>query len=115
MEGPVKTDVIHTLTGMTVLAVPGVNALTQLQKALEVLREEGVRKIKPAFDMDMAPTSTSQTATVASLRFSARWASTSGPTSGTNSTRARMTSSGKVATIFTIPNKAQARKGGDEV
>ena len=53
-EGPMKADVIHTLTGMTVLAVPGVNALTQLQKALEVLREEGVKEIKTAFDMDMA-------------------------------------------------------------
>ena len=44
-EGPMKADVIHTLTGDTVLAVPGVNALTQLQKALEVLREEGVKEI----------------------------------------------------------------------
>ncbi len=49
-----KTDVIHTLTGATVLAVPGVNALTQLQKALEALRKEGVEEIKTAFDTDLA-------------------------------------------------------------
>ena len=52
-EGPMKADVIHTLTGDTVLAVPGVNALTQLEKALEVLRAQGVEEIKTAFDMDM--------------------------------------------------------------
>jgi hypothetical protein len=49
-----KADVIHTLTGATVLAVPGVNALTQLQKALEALRRECVEEIKTVFDMDLA-------------------------------------------------------------
>ena len=29
-EGPMKADVIHALTGQTVLAVPGVNSLAQL-------------------------------------------------------------------------------------
>lgn len=33
-EGPMKADVINTLTGMTVLAVPGINALTQLELTL---------------------------------------------------------------------------------
>lgn len=51
-EGPMKADVIHALSGMTVLAVPGVNALTQLQSALMQLREEGLQEIKTAFDMD---------------------------------------------------------------
>ena len=37
-EGPMKADVIHSLTGMTVLAVPGVNALTQLELTLADLR-----------------------------------------------------------------------------
>lgn len=53
-EGPMKADVIHALTGMTVLAVPGVNSLTQLQMALENLRNEGLLEIKTAFDMDFA-------------------------------------------------------------
>lgn len=53
-EGPMKADVIHALTGMTVLAVPGVNALTQLEIALKGLREEGLEEIKTAFDMDFA-------------------------------------------------------------
>jgi hypothetical protein len=51
-EGPMKADVIYALTGMTVLAVPGVNTLTQLRITLEVLRSEGVVRIKTAFDMD---------------------------------------------------------------
>lgn len=53
-EGPMKADVIHALTGLTVLAVPGVNALTQLEIALKQLRERGLQKIMTAFDMDMA-------------------------------------------------------------
>lgn len=52
-EGPMKADVIHALTGITVLAVPGVNALAQLQKTLEQMQAEGLREIKTAFDMDL--------------------------------------------------------------
>lgn len=49
-----KADVINALTGMTVLAVPGVNALTQLELTLTELRHEGLVEIKTAFDMDFA-------------------------------------------------------------
>jgi len=52
IEGPLKADVVHQLTGKTVLAVPGVNALTHLEKTLLSLRELGVRHIMSAFDMD---------------------------------------------------------------
>jgi hypothetical protein len=52
IEGPLKADVVHHLTGHTVLAVPGVNALTHLEKALLALREFGVSYIMTAFDMD---------------------------------------------------------------
>ena len=51
-EGPMKADVIHALSGLTVLAVPGVNALQRLEETLTVLRGQGVREIKTAFDMD---------------------------------------------------------------
>lgn len=51
-EGPMKADVISALTGLTVLAVPGVNSLTQLEAALTELRSEGLVEIKTAFDMD---------------------------------------------------------------
>ena len=51
-EGPMKADVIHFLTGQTVLAVPGVNSLTQLRKALSDVRELGTDHIMTAFDMD---------------------------------------------------------------
>lgn len=53
-EGPMKADVINALTGLTVLAVPGVNTLTQLELTLTELRSEGLVEIKTAFDMDFA-------------------------------------------------------------
>jgi len=52
IEGPLKADVVHQLTGQTVLAVPGVNALTHLENTLLTLRKLGVRHIMTAFDMD---------------------------------------------------------------
>ena len=51
-EGPMKADVINALTGLTVLAVPGVNTLTQLESTLTELRSDGLVEIKTAFDMD---------------------------------------------------------------
>lgn len=51
-EGPMKADVIHALTGKTVIAVPGVNALTKLREALDELKTLGLHEIKTAFDMD---------------------------------------------------------------
>ena len=53
-EGPMKADVIHALTGLTVLAVPGVNTLTQLRLTLEELQATGLTTIKTAFDMDFS-------------------------------------------------------------
>ena len=47
-----KADVINALTGLTVLAVPGVNALTKLEEALSQLRQAGLQEVKTAFDMD---------------------------------------------------------------
>ena len=51
-EGPMKADVIHFLTGQTVLAVAGVNSLSQLGPVLEELRAAGMEQIMTAFDMD---------------------------------------------------------------
>ncbi len=51
-EGPMKADIIHKLSGDTVLAVPGVHSLKHLSVTLEQLRDQGVVKIKTAFDMD---------------------------------------------------------------
>ena len=51
-EGPLKADVVHCLTGQTVLAVPGVNALRHLEAALVELVGLGVRQVMTAFDMD---------------------------------------------------------------
>ncbi len=51
-EGPMKADVIHHLTGETVIAVPGVNSLTRLEASLQIIIKLGVRHIMTAFDMD---------------------------------------------------------------
>ena len=52
-EGPLKADVVHALTGLTVISVPGVNTLSHLRTTLEILKRRGLCEIKTAFDMDM--------------------------------------------------------------
>lgn len=51
-EGPMKADVIHHLTGSTVIAVPGVNSLNHLESALLFAKANGTTKVMTAFDMD---------------------------------------------------------------
>lgn len=53
-EGPMKADIINALSGLTVLAVPGVNSLTHLKEVLAELKVKGVTKIQTAFDMDFS-------------------------------------------------------------
>ena len=43
---------IHCLTGLTVVAVPGVNSLKHLETTLEGLIETGTKRVMTAFDMD---------------------------------------------------------------
>ena len=52
IEGPLKADIVHFLTGQSVLAVPGVNSLKHLEGTLTALIELGVRQVMTAFDMD---------------------------------------------------------------
>ena len=52
IEGPLKADIVHELTGQTVVAVAGVNDLTHLEETLREFRALGVQKIMTAFDMD---------------------------------------------------------------
>ena len=51
-EGPMKCDIINYLTGLTVIAVPGVNSLTHLREVLEYVKQQGTTRIMTAFDMD---------------------------------------------------------------
>ena len=51
-EGPLKADVIHYITGQTVIAVPGVNSLKHLKETLEYLQSQGTTKVMTCFDMD---------------------------------------------------------------
>ena len=48
-----SADVVHVLTGLTVISVPGVNTLSHLRNTLEILKSRGLCEIKTAFDMDM--------------------------------------------------------------
>ena len=50
--GPLKADVIHHITGKTVIAVPGVNSLKHLKEILEYVQSQGATKIMTCFDMD---------------------------------------------------------------
>lgn len=47
-----KADIVHYLTGETVLAVPGVTALHHLEETLLELIPLGVRHVMTCFDMD---------------------------------------------------------------
>ena len=49
----IEADVIHTLTGLTVISVPGVNTLSHLKATLEEMKSRGLKEVKTAFDMDM--------------------------------------------------------------
>lgn len=51
-EGPMKADIIHSITGLTVIAVPGVNSLTHLEEVLRYVQLRGTKRIMTAFDMD---------------------------------------------------------------
>lgn len=51
-EGALKADIVHALTGRTVIAVAGVNALNHLEPVLHELHSHGTEKIMTAFDMD---------------------------------------------------------------
>ena len=51
-EGAMKADLVHNITGRAYIAVPGVNALPQLEAELKKLRRIGVRRIINAYDMD---------------------------------------------------------------
>ena len=51
-EGPLKADVIHYITGQSVIAVPGVNSLKHLKETLEYLQSQGTTKVMTCFDMD---------------------------------------------------------------
>ena len=47
-----KCDIINYLTGLTVIAVPGVNSLSHLRETLEYVKRQGTTRIMTAFDMD---------------------------------------------------------------
>lgn len=47
-----KADVIYALSGLTTLAVPGVNGLGHLRETLLQMKSLGLQDIKTAFDMD---------------------------------------------------------------
>lgn len=52
-EGGMKGDIIHSISGMTVIGMPGVNALEFTRPVLTNLKEIGTQRIMTVFDMDM--------------------------------------------------------------
>lgn len=52
-EGPLKANVIHALSGLTVIAVPGVNSIHYLGPVLDYFKSNGTKTIVNAFDMDL--------------------------------------------------------------
>lgn len=52
-EGPLKADIIYRFLNIPVIAIPGVNAITQLDRMLRLLKGYGTKSIRIAFDMDM--------------------------------------------------------------
>ncbi len=51
-EGGLKGDIINAFSNANVLCIPGVNAIAEMQKELEILQSRGLKKIYTAFDMD---------------------------------------------------------------
>lgn len=52
-EGPMKADIIHHFTGISVLAVPGVNNLKYAFEALASLKKINLQRVIIAYDMDL--------------------------------------------------------------
>lgn len=51
-EGGMKADIIHIVTGDSVIGIAGVNSLAQLEKELPFLKSQGIDTILDTFDMD---------------------------------------------------------------
>ena len=54
IEGPLKAYIVNAITGVNVIAVPGVNALKNVPQVVRELKSIGMRKIYIAYDMDAA-------------------------------------------------------------
>ena len=51
-EGGMKGDIVHFISGESIIALPGVKALKEFEKELPFLKKIGVKCIEDAFDMD---------------------------------------------------------------
>lgn len=52
IEGPLKAYIVNAITGVNVIAVPGVNALKDVPRTVKELQTIGLRKVYIAYDMD---------------------------------------------------------------
>ena len=53
-EGALKADIIYGLSGRSVIAVPGVNALSNLEECIDRLQQSaGLKEVWVCYDMDM--------------------------------------------------------------
>lgn len=51
-EGALKANITHEISGVSVLAVPGVSSLSFVPETLKTLKNRGVRSVVVAYDMD---------------------------------------------------------------
>lgn len=52
IEGPLKAYIVNHITGLNIISVPGVSALTKVPSALQSMSSMGLRKAYIAYDMD---------------------------------------------------------------
>lgn len=52
IEGPLKAYIVNCITGLNVISVPGVAALTKVESAVAGLKNFGLRAVYVAYDMD---------------------------------------------------------------
>jgi len=51
-EGEMKADIIHQLSGHSVIGIPGANSLSHLRDVLVDFQSMGLKRLQTAFDMD---------------------------------------------------------------
>lgn len=47
-----KADIVRHYTGQSLVAIPGVNMITELEKVLKEYKKQGLERLRTCFDMD---------------------------------------------------------------
>jgi hypothetical protein len=52
IEGGLKADIVHHFSGQSLIAVPGVSTLSELERVLIAYKKQGLESLQSGFDMD---------------------------------------------------------------